>query len=124
MRITRSGLALRRGGSRPHTGGLDPALASGWSYLQPQLLDPAVPQHDAFSDAAQHDVCSVGEQQAELLVAGVVFSCWATAVVCCCLSVLMCISFMFHGLLDLSAHTERRTIGEKDATASPAAAAW
>jgi hypothetical protein len=31
-----------------------------------------VPQHDAFSDAAQHDACVLGEQQAELLVAGVV----------------------------------------------------
>jgi hypothetical protein len=44
--------------------------------LQPQLVELAVPQHDAFSDAAQHDACLSDEQQAEpLLVAGVVFSC-------------------------------------------------
>jgi hypothetical protein len=42
--------------------------------LQPQLVELAVPQHDAFSDAAQHDACSLDEQQAELLlVLGVVF---------------------------------------------------
>jgi hypothetical protein len=50
--------------------------------LQPQPLELAVPQHDAFSDGAQHDACSLGEQQAEpLLVAG--------AVVCFGLSVFM-----------------------------------
>jgi hypothetical protein len=51
-------------------------------YLQPQLVELAVPQHDAFSDAAQHDSCLLGEQQAEpALLAG--------AVVCFGLSVLM-----------------------------------
>jgi hypothetical protein len=51
-------------------------------YLQPQLVELALPQHDAFSDGAQHDSCSLEEQQAEpLLVAGVV--------VCFCLSVFM-----------------------------------
>ena len=51
-------------------------------YLQPQLVELALPQHDAFSDGAQHDACALGEQQAEpLLVAG--------AVVCFCLSVFM-----------------------------------
>jgi hypothetical protein len=50
--------------------------------LQPQLIELALPQHDAFSDAVQHDACSLREQQAEpLLVAG--------AVVCFCLSVFM-----------------------------------
>jgi hypothetical protein len=42
-------------------------------YLQPQLVELAVPQHDAFSDGAQHDACLLGEQQAEPpLVAGLV----------------------------------------------------
>jgi hypothetical protein len=50
--------------------------------LQPQLVELAVPQHDAFSDGAQHDSCSLSEQQAEpLLVAG--------AVVCFCSLVFM-----------------------------------
>ena len=51
-------------------------------YLQPQLVELAVPQHDAFSDGAQHDSCSLGEQQPEPLVV-------AGAVVCFCLSVFM-----------------------------------
>jgi hypothetical protein len=34
-------------------------------------VDVAVPQHEAFADAAQHEACSVAEQQAELLVAAV-----------------------------------------------------
>jgi hypothetical protein len=51
-------------------------------YLQRQVVELALPQHDAFSDGAQHDSCSLGEQQAEpLLVAG--------AVVCFFLSVFM-----------------------------------
>jgi hypothetical protein len=51
-------------------------------YLQPQLVELAAPQHDAFSDAAQYDSCSLGEQQAEpVLLAG--------AVVCFGLSVLI-----------------------------------
>ena len=58
----------------------DPAPCS--YYLQPQLVELALPQHDAFSDGAQHDSCSLGEQQAEPPpVAG--------AVVCFCLSVFM-----------------------------------
>jgi hypothetical protein len=41
--------------------------------LQPQLVELAVPQHDAFSDCAQHDACVLDEQQAEPpLVAGLV----------------------------------------------------
>jgi DNA-binding transcriptional ArsR family regulator len=48
-----------------------------WAYyLQPQLVELVVPQQDVFSDAAQHDACSLAEQQAEpLLAPGVVFSC-------------------------------------------------
>ena len=34
-------------------------------YLQPQLVELELPQHDAFSDGAQHDDCAVGVQQAE-----------------------------------------------------------
>jgi len=50
--------------------------------LQPQLVELALPQHDAFSEGAQHDACALGEQQAEpVLVAG--------AVVCFCLSMYM-----------------------------------
>ena len=51
-------------------------------YLQPQLVELALPQHDAFSDGAQHDSCSLGGQQAAPLVV-------AGAVVCFCLSVVM-----------------------------------
>jgi hypothetical protein len=50
--------------------------------LQPQPLELALPQHDAFSDGAQHDACSLGEQQGEPLVV-------AGAVVCFCLSLFM-----------------------------------
>jgi hypothetical protein len=58
----------------------DPDPSPRSCYLQPQLVELAVPQHDAFSDGAQHDSCSLGEQQAQPLpVAG--------AVVCFCLSV-------------------------------------
>ena len=60
----------------------DPDPSPRSCYLQPQLVEFAVPQHDAFSDGAQHASCSLGEQQAEpLLVAG--------AVVCFGLSVFM-----------------------------------
>jgi hypothetical protein len=75
--------------------------------LQPQLVELAVPQHDAFSDAAQHDACLVGEQHADSpLVVAVVFS-W--------LSVRIRYLLYIHGLVELSAHTERRAIVEKDA---------
>jgi hypothetical protein len=50
--------------------------------LQPQLVELAVPQHDAFSDGAQHVSCSLGEQQAGPALL-------AVAVVCLGLSVLM-----------------------------------
>ncbi len=63
-------------------GSCDPDPAPRSCYLQPQLVELALPQHDAFSDAAQHDSCSLGEQQAEPPVV-------AGAVVCSGLSVCM-----------------------------------
>jgi hypothetical protein len=73
----------------------------GWYYRQPQLVEPAVPQHDAFSDGAQHDACSVGAQQAELLaVAAVGVSCLGGTVVCCCVSLDILDLLFIHGLVE------------------------
>jgi hypothetical protein len=79
--------------------------------LQPQLVELALPQHDAFSDGAQHDSCSLGEQQAEpLLVAG--------AVVCFCLSVFMvnlpyvsCYARNEHSQAETGDRQKRRNMG-------------
>ena len=38
------------------------------AYLQPQLVVVPEPQHDAFSDAAQHERCAAGGRHAAELV--------------------------------------------------------
>jgi len=40
------------------------------AYRQPQPLEVASPQHEAFSDGSQHEACLTGAQQLEAPTAG------------------------------------------------------
>jgi hypothetical protein len=64
-----------------------------------------VPQHDAFSDGAQHDSCSLGEQQAEPLpVAG--------AVGCFCLSVFI-VNLLYVSWYARNEHSQEQTVDRR-----------